>query len=654
MGCASCSSSDTAVAADNSAIYWLRLGVALVLAGQGMVFGLAINIASPTYGSQTYWYLHGALLVSAVVVMALLGPRLIRESLISIRSRKLTVEALFVASCLGAFVGSLIATFTGEGAVYYEVVAIVLAVYSVGKRIGDVSRQRVLQEINQYRMEYQDALKVTGDGYCVPCKVDELCIGDHVRILPGKPITVDGRILEGSGSLRESHLSGEPVPVQRHPGMEIYAGSWSIDASLLVQVDRPLGERKMDTLLDWVENARRHPSGLQEEADRTIAWFFPFVVLVAVSTFVGWWMAGIGWAFALFNSMAVLLVACPCALGLATPIAVWKGMFRLASMGLLCRHGQAFDALGRCERIFFDKTGTLSEARLIVSDFLLRDDLPFDASLLVHWVAALEKDSEHPVARALAALSEADHVSVRQVELIAGKGLRGIIQEGEKSYEVRIGHPSLFQDRDTAPWLELANDLQGGVKHPAQIWIDVNGLPAAVALVSELLRPAAEESLRQLRKRGLAIEILSGDPNPTWENIGGVQIDKGLSPEEKRKRVEESSQRGEWPVYVGDGINDAPAMVAGGASIGVSDGAQLVREVSDAILLQSDLSRIALGIDFSRRVRQRVGGNIRFALVYNVIGITLAAAGILHPVVAALLMVCSSALVSVRALNSVD
>lgn len=653
MGCGSCCSPEAKVA-DKAPGYWLRLGIALVLAGQGMVFGLAINVASPPYASQTYWYLHGALLASALIVMALLGPRLVRESIQSIRDRRLTVEALFVASCIGAFVASLIATFTGTGAVYYEVVAIVLSVYSVGKRIGDISRNRVIREIDQYRMEYQDALRVTSDGYFVPCSVEELQKGDHVRILPGKPITVDGTIVEGSGALRESHLSGEPVPVHRHPGMEVFAGSWSIDASLLVRVEASFGQRKMDALLDWVENARRHPSGLQEEADRTISWFFPIVMLVAFSTFFGWWIAGIGWPSALFNSMAVLLVACPCALGLATPIAVWKGMFRLASLGLLCRHGQAFDTLGRSTRIFFDKTGTLSEARLVVSDFIINEDIPSAKDNLVHWVAALERDSEHPVARALAALSDVSDIAIRNVETFSGRGLVGLVESEGQAYEIQIGQPAFFQEADGSDWDKMTGQFGGGSRKGSQIWIAVNGRPAAIALVNEVLRPDAEDCLQELRSRGVEIEILSGDPQPAWEKIGGITIQKGLSPEQKRKHVELSSQKGEWPLYVGDGINDAPAMVAGGASLAVSDGARLVREVADAVLVQSDLTRIAIGIDFSRSVRKSVGGNIRFALVYNTIGITLAAAGILHPVVAALLMVCSSALVSIRALNSVE
>ena len=429
-GCCSCASpQDPGLTGERVAdTFWIRLGVALVLAGQSMVLGLGINLASPTYGSSTYWWLHGALIVSALVSIGLLGPRLARESWRAARAGRITVEALFVVSCVGALGGSLVATFAGEGSVYYEVVAIVLVVYSVGKRIGSASRDRVLREVASYRETFDTAREILPSGEEQTVPVNRIHPGALVRIDPGEPVPVDGLIREGSGYLEQSQLTGEPIPVVGRPGGPIHAGSWSVDGTFVVEATEESGHRTIDRILDWVEKARERPSRLQTWADRTIGWFFPVVLTVAVLTFAGWLLAGSGWAAALFNSMAVLLVACPCALGLATPIAVWKGMFRLAERGFLCRHGEAFDALARSRRIFFDKTGTLSEARLIVRDFQILPGCPVDPDDLRDRVAAVESGQEHPVARALARLAEKPVTRVIERTILPGRGIEATVE----------------------------------------------------------------------------------------------------------------------------------------------------------------------------------------------------------------------------------
>ncbi len=625
-GCSSCGS--TLEAEDAS--FWIRLGVALVLAGQSMVFGLAINLSSPEFASSSYYWLHGALIASALVSIALLGPRLARESWRALRAGRITVEALFVVSCAGALAGSLIATFTGVGAVYYEVVAIVLAVYSVGKRIGRVSRGRVLREIESYREMFDRARVMGENGTETLMPAAAVPRGASVRIDPGEPVSVDGIVSGGEGYIEQSQLTGEPVPVVLRPGSEIHAGSWSVDGTFTVEATTGPGERRIDGILAWVEEARERPSRLEAWADRTIGWFFPFVVTAAVLVFAGWFAAGAGWAEALFNAMAVLLVACPCALGLATPIAVWKGMFRLAESGFLCRHGSAFDALARTRRIFFDKTGTLSDARLVVRDFETLPQCSVAGHELRRWVAAVETGQDHPVARALALIADPGETVVTDRRIRPGKGIAATIRLPDRTARVMIG------------------------PEDSHITVHLDDEPVARARIEEVLRGDAEECLAGLRDRGIAVEILSGDPRPAWEQIGDVSVEGSLSPEEKAQRVRASVGRGEEPLFVGDGINDTPAMATGAASVSIADGAALPRATADAILTSNHLRRIPGAIDLARRVYHGVRGNIRFAVVYNIAGITLAAAGILHPVVAALLMLASSATVSIRALHSAE
>ncbi len=669
-GCCSCSPVDETPQPDSrDDLFWIRLGLALVLAGQSMVFGLAINISSPAYGSTSYYWLHGALIASALVSIGLLGPRLARESWAAARVGRITVEALFVVTCLGALVGSLIATFTGVGSVYYEVVAIVLAVYSVGKRIGGLSRDRVLREIAGYRETFDRARRRSPEGEDMWVPTRSVQKGDRVRVDPGEPVPVDGIVDSGDGFVEQSQLTGEPIPVRAHPGSEIHAGSWSVDGTFLIRTDRTVGERRIDEILSLVEEARAKPSRLQTWADRTIGWFFPFVVLSAFGVFLGWFFAGAGWAEALFNAMAVLLVACPCALGLATPIAVWRSLFELANQGLLCRHGETLDALAKTRRIFFDKTGTLSDARLVVRDFQIDPSSPHPPDRLRQWVAAIESEQEHPVARALASIANPGGVSVLERRILPGRGIEGRIRQDGQTFSLSIGPaegdpenpapsphfkdlPENAKTTATLPKADTEPVASGSGLPSRYLRVRVEGRPAARILVEEALRGGSEETLGALHDRSIAVEILSGDPNSSWKQIGGVSVEGSLSPEEKANRVRDSIRRGEEPLFVGDGINDTPAMAAGAASISIAEGAALPRGTADAVLTSNDLARIPQAIDLARRVHAGVAGNIRFAVFYNVIGISLAAAGVLHPVVAALLMLASSATVSIRALRS--
>tara|TARA_R100000027_G_scaffold67048_3_gene64403 strand:- start:1488 stop:3452 length:1965 start_codon:yes stop_codon:yes gene_type:complete len=646
-GCCSCGPTDASLhtsTANNDKNFWLKLGISLVIAGQSMVFGLAINVASPPYGSLTYWSLHAALFGSAAVVIGLLGPRLARESWAAARRGRITVEFLFLITCIGALTGSLLATFTGTGSVYYEVVAIVLAVYTVGKRTGSLSRDKVLQEIDRYRETFETAREVFPDGEERVTRVEFIRPGALVRVAPGEAVPIDGEIINGTGYLEQSQLTGEPIPVIGRPGGMIHAGSWSVDGTFTIRTTKTVDERQIDQILAWVEQARERPSRLQTWADHTIQWFLPIVLGISAATFFGWLLWGTGgWEVALFNSMAVLLVSCPCALGLATPIAIWKGLFRLTEKGMLCRHGEALDAFARTRHIFFDKTGTLSSAQLVVRDFYTLETSPVPAAELRNWVASAETGQEHPVARALSGFVDEANTTILDRRLLPGRGLEARLKANGVEHTIEIGN------RDSTQAIAPPSQLPEKIVH---VWVD--GILSAEIRVEEILRDEAETCLQHLRDRGIEVDILSGDPNPRWAEISGVTVEGSLTPEQKRARVEKAVERGEEPIFVGDGINDTPAMAAGAASVSIGEGASLPRGTSDAVLLGNDLMTLIHGIDLARRVHHGVRSNVHFAIIYNGIGIALAATGILHPIAAALLMLGSSATVSIRALLSAE
>ena len=625
--------------------FGFRIGLSLALAGQGMVFGLGYNNAleageAPAYGSVLYGFLHGALILSAVSVAVLLGGPLVRETIEAVRERRLSVEALFVLSACGAFVGSLVSTLSGSGSVYYEVVSIVLCVYAIGKQIGVVQKGRVGEAVAGFREAFDRALVRGLDGELKAVPVERLTPHCQVVIRPGDPIPVDGTIVAGSGYVRETTLTGEPAPVTRETGDRVLAGTWSIDGNFEVQPEAG-GERAIDRILELLEAAPAHPSRLQESADRLMRIFVPLVSVVSAGTFAGWFLfSAQPWWEALFNAMAVLLVACPCALGLAMPAGIWAGLFHLSQRGIIGRHGSLLDSLAESTVVVFDKTGTLSHFELEVDTGHLRPGAVTEEALSAE-VASLGRASHHPVSAALATLS-GERLGVRDLVIHPGRGLEGRAGEAH----LLAGEAGLLEEKG----ISLPPRLPEAAGKP--VHLARNGSYAGTLFLRESLREEAGATLEALTAMGCRCRILSGDPAAGYLQIGAIPVEGGLRPEEKAARVRELRQAGEQVLFVGDGINDVPAMEAGNASLAIDLGANLATEFSDGLLVDGRVSVLPGAIRQARKLKKSLQGNLRFALAYNLLGMSLAAAGVLHPVVAALLMVGSSAVVSFRALRT--
>ncbi|GHC08301.1 copper-translocating P-type ATPase [Cerasicoccus arenae] len=630
---------------------WLKVGIAAVMAGQGMIFGLGLNTAEvPLTRSQPiYWVLHGGLLISAVVVLALLAPPLIRNAWQAFREHRITVEALFLISALGALGASLTATLTGQGAVYYEVVAIVLAIYTVGKTLGARSRERALGAVRELRDAFDFAYLETCCGQRRRVPVDELAPDSAVSVAPGEPIPVDGVVRSGVGDITDTAMTGELTPTRRQPGDSVWAGSYSVDGTFIIEPRALIGERRIDAMLEAVEQARLRPSELQVQADRLMRWFVPSVIVIAAVTFIGWSLV-VPWTTALFNAMAVLLVACPCALGLATPIAVWSQLLQFARLGLTVRTGDFGDQLAQADRIIFDKTGTLSFESLQVEDIEIAPAYMGNQSELLAAVRVVESLSPHPVARALAKI-DADNIDVEPLAITQhpGRGVEAVVRmTSGREAVLRIGARDFIEE-----------SLGGGVlirtratSSKREVLVALDGHWAAAFDLREQLRPDMETALKALQTQGVAVSILTGDPEPAQMDFAGITVEAGLSPTDKLARVRAYQAAGERVVFVGDGLNDAAAMSHAHAAIAMGQGADLSRATSPAVLMGESLLPIARGLALSRKVRRAVQGNLIFAGAYNLLGMGLAAGGILHPVVAALLMLVSSVGVSVRAARS--
>ncbi|MCI0747172.1 MAG: cation-translocating P-type ATPase [Verrucomicrobia subdivision 3 bacterium] len=623
---------------------WFKVGIGAAIAGQAMLLGLAVNLTPPE--GLARWVLHLALMASSVAVLAVLGGPLFAAAWEAVRARRITIELLFLSGIVGALGASLYSTFTGIGAVYYEVVAVLLTVYAVGKTLGAQSRVRAIAESRKLLDTFDTCRIVDSDGHTKTCRVADIAPGNTVLVHAGEPIPIDGQILTGEAFVRETPLTGEPFAVVRRAGDFVFAGSFSEDGDLRILATSLGRTRRLDQLVALTHAAQQTPSRLQAEADRIVRWFLPLVLLVAAATFAFWtWRAG--WSTGLFNSLAVLLVACPCAMGLATPIALWNALARLAERGLAPRNSDVIARLADASHVVFDKTGTLSEEELSLIDLAVAET-SMSRGVLGDVLRALAQRAPHPVSRAFARLESAGaSVAFKSIKPVPAKGIEAWIELGDGSeLHLRVGQRDFVGDAqgETRLLTQLRNQPGDHL-----VYVAIDGQLTAVCAVRERLRNSATETVARLQQLGVATSVLTGDRPERAAGLGLAQAEGGLTPEDKSQRVARLRAVGQTVVFVGDGVNDAPALRAANLGIALDHGAGLATANADAVLYGGDLTVLPWAIQFARHVRQGIRANLIFAATYNLIGIALAATGLLHPVAAALLMVCSSAIVSWRA-----
>ncbi len=665
----------------------VTLVVCLVVAGWGMIFTLGVNDAARLgelhQGMPIYWVLHGGLLASALTVVVLLGGPLVRALTGSLAQRRISVEGLFLLSACGALVGSVVASVTGQGAIYYEVVAITLTIYSVGRVVTARSRAAAWEQVAQTRAQWGKARLRQPDGQTVEVAVASLKPGDGVAVAAGGLITVDGRVTLGTALVRETSLTGEPYPVAKRPGDAVLAGSYALDGALVVEVTAGSEGRRLDAVLASVEQAQAQPSQLQRKADEISRWFVPAVATISLLTWVGWWPV-VGATEALLRAMAVLLVACPCALGLATPLAIFSGMLALSRIGLVAKTGALIDGLSRCDAVVFDKTGTLSEDALTDPQWHWTEAGNSREALVREAVALVERESQHPVAVALSRAAQAadrplscDHdpaaesrespsvavprLILRESRLVPGQGVaaRLSLAPDDRALPQLRDLPAEFEltllSEAASPKQRSAQESLGDREaQPSayRVVVTMDGQRMATVALREVLRPTAQQALTALKQLGIDCRILTGDAAPAWNALEGVTLEVGLTPAEKEARLRAWAAAGRTVLFVGDGVNDAPAMAHATASIAVESGTDLAKATADGVLLGGNLAQIPAAVILARRIQATVQSNFRYALIYNLFGVGLAVAGVLQPLWAVLIMLSSSALVSFRAAHA--
>lgn len=515
--------------------------------------------------------------------------------------------------------------------IYFEASAVIVTLVLMGQVLELRARSETGSAIQKLLgLAPSSARRVNSDGSEQEVPIAEIALGDRLRIRPGEKVPVDGEVLEGTATIDESMLTGEPIPVEKQAGSGVSAGTVNQTGSFVMTAERVGKETLLSRIVQRVSEAQRSRAPIQRLADQVASWFVPTVIGVSVLTFVAWmlWGPQPAFAFALVNAVAVLIVACPCALGLATPMSIMVGTGRAATLGVLFKNAEALETLEKLSVLVIDKTGTVTEGKPKLTTVVALE--PLTESELLQAVASLERASEHPLAHAIV-----EGASERQLELqnvsdfqsITGKGAEGTVS-GKR---VRIGNARLFS--------ELNESLQQQAKSLRRegqtvMFAEVDGAPAGLVGVADPIKTSSRQALEDLRRESIRVVMLTGDNRLTAEavarRLGLKEVIADVLPEDKRVHVERLQKQGEVVGMAGDGINDAPALAQAEVGIAMGTGTDVAMESAGVTLVQGDLSGIVRALRLSRAVMKNIRQNLFFAFFYNALGVPLAA-GVLYP-----------------------
>jgi Cu+-exporting ATPase len=538
----------------------------------------------------------------------------------------------------------------GEIPLYFESAAVITTLVLLGQMLEARARGKTGDAIRALLgRAAKTARRIEANGAERDTPVADVQAGDRLRVRPGDKVPVDGAIIEGGSSLDESMLTGEPLPVQKGIGEKVTGGTVNQTGSFIMQAEKVGSETVLARIVTMVAEAQRSRANIQRVADRVAGWFVPAVVLVAVLAFVLWAVFGPEprLAYALINAVAVLIIACPCALGLATPMSIMVGVGRGAREGVLIKNAAALETLEKVKVLVVDKTGTLTEGKPQVTDIRVADGGREDD--LLQLAASLEQGSEHPLASAVVAAGKTRGLtlaSAANFDSITGGGVRGSI--GGKT--VLIGKPALLEKENVRgfPSLEAAAaKLRDAGK--TVIYVAVDGAMAGLLAVSDPIKPTSAEAIRRLHAMGLRVVMLTGDNEGTARivatQLGIDEFHAGVEPSDKQDWIRKLKAGGTRVAMAGDGINDAPALAAADVGIAMGTGTDVAIESAGVTLVRGDLRGIANAIALSRATMRNIRQNLFAAFIYNGLGVPVAA-GALYPFFGLLLspMIASAAM----------
>lgn len=585
--------------------------------------------------------------VLATYVIAGPGSEIFQKAWALAGQRSANMDTLIALGAGSAYLYSLPGLLQPRHHVYFESAAIILAFVLGGRYMEERAKGQASEAIRKLiDLQPASALRVTPTGdVLVP--IDEVRVGDLLRVRPGDKVPTDGIVLEGTGHLDEALLTGEALPVSKVAGDAVVGGTLNIAGrtagSFIMRVTAVGADTVLSGIVKLVERAQGSKLPVQKLVDRISARFVPSVGVLAGLTFAGWLTAGLPAAQALSHAVAVLLIACPCALGLATPTAIMVGMGEAARRGIYIRNGEALETTATLDVLVFDKTGTLTEGHPVVTDCSVLAGQ--EAHTLWSLIASVEQHSEHYLARALVADAQARAVpAALTFDFVAtpGQGVQAMSEHGL----VRIGNAALLQAAGIVTEAFEAQASAWAHEGKTPIFVALDQTCVALCAVADAPRPGAQEAITRLHQLGLRTILCTGDvPAAAQQLARQVGIDQFIAqarPADKLALIERLKGEGHKVGMIGDGINDAPALAAADVGLAIDNGADIAIETADITLLGGDIARVAAAIELARRTMRIIRQNLFWALGYNVVAIPVAAAGHLNPMIAAAAMAMSS------------
>jgi Cu+-exporting ATPase len=550
----------------------------------------------------------------------------------------------------------------GEVAVYFEAAAVIVTLVLIGQVMELRARSQTGAAIKaMLGLAPKTARRIDAEGNEEDVPLDEVHPGDRLRVRPGEKVPVDGRVLEGRSTVDESMITGEPIPVEKAPGEKVIGATVNGTGSVVIEAQKVGAGTLLSQIVQMVAAAQRSRAPIQKLADVVAAWFVPAVVATAVITFIAWALFGPqpAMAYAIINAVAVLIIACPCALGLATPMSIMVASGKGAQAGVLFKNAEAIEVMRQVDTLVTDKTGTLTEGKPKLVSVTPAEGM--DQTDLLQLAASLERGSEHPLAAAIVAGARQQGLHLakaRDFESRTGKGVTGKI-EGRR---VALGNPALLGDLNIDPGslVEKAETMRG--EGQTVMFVGVDGRPAGLVGVADPIKETTSQAIEVLHEEGLRIVMLTGDSETTAKAVAGkLGIDEVIAnvlPDQKANKVRSLQREGRKVAMAGDGINDAPALAQAEVGVAMGTGTDVAMESAGVTLVKGDLRGIVRARRLSRATMRNIRQNLFFAFIYNSLGVPIAA-GVLYPwfgillspIIAAAAMSFSSVSVVVNALR---
>ncbi|WP_322795312.1 heavy metal translocating P-type ATPase [Tepidiforma sp.] len=631
----------------------LQLLAASVFAVPAVILAMAMDIAGlHLFDNST---LHGwVVLALATPVQFGLGWRFYRGAWASLRQLNPNMDVLVALGTTVAYVYSawVVAADRHDVHMYFDVSVAVLLFISMGKYFEETSKGAASQAIRALLNAAARTATVIREGQELEVPVESVRVGDIFRVRPGQRIPVDGVVVEGTATVDESMLTGESIPVERSAGDRVYAGTLAQGGSITVEATAVGADSMLQQLARLVEEAQGSKAPIQKLVDQVAAIFVPVVIVIAAAAFLAWGLAAGDWGKGMIAAVAVLVVACPCALGLATPAAIMVGTGLGAARGVLVRNAEVLQRTRALNVVVLDKTGTITEGRPQVAEVVTFGE--WGRRELLRLAAAAESPSEHPLSRAVvdAAVDEGLAISnASEFESFTARGIQAMV-DGRL---VQAGNRALFEEFgfDLSPIAPEIEALEA--RGQTVVVVAVDGEVAGLLGLFDAVKPNARRAVEALHRLGLRVVMLTGDNEraaaAVAEQVGVDEFRAGVRPEDKLAFVRELQAQGLSVAMAGDGINDAPALAQADVGIAMSTGTDVAIEAGDIILLHGDVAKIAEAIALSRATLRTIRQNLLWAFGYNVVAIPIAAAGLLNPLFAGAAMALSSVSVMANSLR---